>query len=132
MQISSRFSVAVHIISLLKLYGNPMLTSDYIAGSVNTNPVVVRRILGMLKKSGFVAINRGNGGAYLIKDIKDITMLDLYRSVSEIEKEKLLNETKLLFFRLLFHQILFYALHTLLFLKPELYSIFDYNLNRYI
>ena len=77
MQISSRFSVAVHIISLLKLYGNPMLTSDYIAGSVNTNPVVVRRILGMLKKSGFVAINRGNGGAYLIKDIKDITMLDL-------------------------------------------------------
>lgn len=89
MQISSRFSVAVHIISLLKLYGDPMLTSDYIAGSVNTNPVVIRRILGMLKTSGFVSINRGNGGAYLIKNVEDITMLDVYRSVSNIEENKL-------------------------------------------
>jgi len=89
MKISSRFSVAVHIISILQLYGNPMPTSEYIAGSVNTNPVVIRRILGMLKQAGIVDMKRGTGGAYLVKSVEDITMLDVYKAVDSVEDGKL-------------------------------------------
>lgn len=89
MKISSRFSVAIHIISLLEFYGKPTLTSDYIAGSVTTNPVVIRRILGMLKKHGIVDMNRGNGGAYLVKQVEHITMLDVYEAVCENEENQL-------------------------------------------
>lgn len=84
MKISSRFSVAVHIISILQLYGNPMPTSEYIAGSVNTNPVVIRRILGMLKQAGIVDMKRGTGGAYLVKSVENITMLDVYKAVGSV------------------------------------------------
>ncbi|MBU3178337.1 Rrf2 family transcriptional regulator [Clostridium estertheticum] len=51
MKISSRFTVAVHILSLLSIYPTPLPTSDMIADSVNTNAVVIRRILGMLKNA---------------------------------------------------------------------------------
>ena len=89
MKISSRFSVAVHIISILQLYGIPMPTSEYIAGSVNTNPVVIRRILGMLKQAGIVDMKRGAGGAYLVKNVEDITMLDVYKAVGSVEDGQL-------------------------------------------
>jgi Iron-dependent Transcriptional regulator len=48
---SSRFSVAVHILTLLAHEQGRALTSEYIAGSVNTNPVVIRRMLGLLSKA---------------------------------------------------------------------------------
>jgi len=89
MKISSRFSVAIHIISILQIYGNPMPTSEYIAGSVNTNPVVIRRILGMLKQAGIVDMKRGTGGAYLVKGVEDITMLDVYKAVGSVEDGQL-------------------------------------------
>ena len=89
MKISSRFSVAVHIISILQLYGNPMPTSEYIAGSVKTNPVVIRRILGMLKQAGIVDMKRGTGGAYLVKNVENITMLDVYKAVDSVEDGQL-------------------------------------------
>lgn len=89
MKISSRFSVAIHIISILQLYGNPMPTSEYIARSVNTNPVVIRRILGMLKQAGIVDMKRGTGGAYLVKSVEKITMLDVYKAVDSVEDGKL-------------------------------------------
>lgn len=89
MKISSRFTVAIHIISLLAIYGKPTLTSEQIAGSVNTNPVVIRRILGMLKAQGIVNMNRGSGGAYLTKPVESITMLDVYKAVCEMEGDQL-------------------------------------------
>jgi DNA-binding IscR family transcriptional regulator len=89
MKISSRFSVAIHIISILKLYGDPMPTSEYIASSVNTNPVVIRRILGMLKQAGIVDMKRGTGGSYLLKESSDITLLDVYKAVGSVEEGEL-------------------------------------------
>ncbi len=89
MKISSRFTVAIHIISLLEIYGKPTLTSEQIAGSVNTNPVVIRRILGMLKSQGIVDMKRGSGGAYLVKPVESITLLDVYNAVCEMEGDQL-------------------------------------------
>ena len=47
------------------------------AESVNTNPVVIRKIMSYLKQAGFVYVNRGPGGAGLLKDLHEITLLDV-------------------------------------------------------
>ncbi|WP_308637153.1 Rrf2 family transcriptional regulator [Paenibacillus silvisoli] len=87
-QISTRFSIAVHILSLIAVSPDEC-TGDYIAGSVNTNPVVIRRIMGMLKKAGLVDVRPGVGGASLRKRLEDITLLDVYRAVDVIEDNQL-------------------------------------------
>jgi hypothetical protein len=68
MKISSRFSIAVHILSLLAISPSAHGTSEWIAGSVGTNPVIIRRVLGQLKKAGLVTVRAGIGGVlgYLI------------------------------------------------------------------
>ncbi|MDQ1914488.1 Rrf2 family transcriptional regulator [Paenibacillus sp. GD4] len=87
-QISTRFSIAVHTLSLIAVSPKDC-TGDYIAGSVNTNPVVIRRIMGMLKKAGLVDVRPGVGGATLLKDPDRITLLDVYRAVNVTEENQL-------------------------------------------
>lgn len=87
-QLSTRFSIAVHTLSLIAV--NPKgCTGDFIAGSVNTNPVVIRRIIGMLKKAGLVNVRPGVGGASLRVAPEDITLLDVYRAVHVTEENQL-------------------------------------------
>ena len=63
MQISSRFTIALHVFACLdEFQGQFKLTSDLLAGSVNVNPVVIRKILGQLKSAGLVNVARGAGG----------------------------------------------------------------------
>lgn len=87
-QISTRFSIAVHTLSLVSVHPNEC-TGDFIAGSVNTNPVIIRRIMGMLKKAGLVEVRPGVGGALLLKDPDQITLLDVYRAVNVTEENQL-------------------------------------------
>lgn len=87
-QISTRFSIAVHTLSLIAMYPNEC-TGDFIAGSVNTNPVVIRRIMGMLKKARLIDVRPGVGGASLLKAADDITLLDIYHAVDIIEDQQL-------------------------------------------
>ena len=89
MKISSRFSVATHIIAMLHIGKDVVSTSEVIAHSVNTNPVVIRRVIGMLKKAELVNVNAGCGGAYLLKPIEDITLLDIYKAVEVVKDGKL-------------------------------------------
>lgn len=83
--------MAVHILSLLATGDGATLTSERMAGSINTNPVVVRKIMGMLKKAGFLNVRAGTGGAYLLKNIEDISLLDVYRAVEVVEEHDLFN-----------------------------------------
>ncbi|MCE9595331.1 MAG: Rrf2 family transcriptional regulator [Planctomycetes bacterium] len=64
MPTSSRFAVAVHLLSALAHLGGEGATSAALAASVNTNPVVVRRLLGLLSRAGFVAGRGGRSGGY--------------------------------------------------------------------
>ncbi|MEI7024810.1 Rrf2 family transcriptional regulator [Paenibacillus sp. y28] len=89
MKISSRFSVGVHILSLVSMENSALCTSEWIAGSVNTNPVVIRRIMGMLKKAGLIHIPPGTGGASLRKGLDEITLLDVYRAVDAVGEGEL-------------------------------------------
>ncbi|MDF2718835.1 MAG: Rrf2 family transcriptional regulator, partial [Paenibacillus sp.] len=83
MAINSRFAVGVHILSLLEINKEGRNTSEYIAGSVNTNPVVVRRITGMLSKAGLVRTSPGVAGATLARPIEEITLYDVYKAVRD-------------------------------------------------
>lgn len=89
MTISSRFSVAIHILTLLEFNKNGISTSDYLAGSVNTNPVVVRRIIGMLSKAGLVEVKPGIAGSKLAKPLGEINLLDIYRAVNVVNQDAL-------------------------------------------
>ncbi|ANF94759.1 Rrf2 family transcriptional regulator [Paenibacillus bovis] len=87
-QISTRFSMAVHTLSLIDMC--PLeCTGDFIAASVNTNPVVIRRIMSMLKKAGLIEVRAGVGGAYLLRKPEQITLLDIYRAVHAADENQL-------------------------------------------
>lgn len=90
---SCRFTVAVHTCTLLGLETGHVVTSEWIAGSVNTNPVVIRRILSALNKAGLVCSIRGsNGGSTLAKKAEDITLLDIKRAVDSDDPVPLYNQ----------------------------------------
>ncbi|MNI79545.1 putative HTH-type transcriptional regulator YwnA [compost metagenome] len=74
---------------MIAIQSDTLCTSEWIAGSVNTNAVVIRRITGMLKKAGLVNVTSGTGGASLNKELKEITLLDVYRSVEVVEEGEL-------------------------------------------
>ena len=81
---TSRFTIAVHILSLLDLNKGESKTSEELALSVNTNPVVIRKILGALKKAGFIQIQMGQGGgASLSLESDKITLKDIYQVFEE-------------------------------------------------
>ena len=83
MAANSQFSVAVHVLTMLAQSREANLKSDYLAGSVNTNPVVVRRLLGNLSQANLVISQTGaNGGTRLARCPEDISLADVYRSVS--------------------------------------------------
>lgn len=93
MAISSRFAVGVHILTLLAQSQGKPVTSEWIAGSANTNPAVVRKLLGMLAKAGLTTSQLGlGGGALLARSPEAITLLDVYRAVDEGDLFALHNE----------------------------------------
>ena len=83
---STRFPVAVHILTFLSANQGEYVSSEAIAKSVATNPVAVRKILGMLIKAGFVSSLAGSrGGAKLKVDPKKLSLLDIYQAVEQKE-----------------------------------------------
>jgi len=81
-----RFAVAVHACTVLALHSEEPVTSEFVAGSVNTNPVVVRRILSALAKAGIVRSQRGtSGGSLLAIAPAEINLLAVLRAVDEEE-----------------------------------------------
>ena len=79
---NARFRVAVHILTLLAHEDGRALTSDYIAGSVNSNPVVIRRVLRLLSKARLVTSTEGaKGGTTLARRPSEISLGDVYGAV---------------------------------------------------
>ena len=84
MNTSSRFAFAVHVLALLSQQDGVPLSSDVIAGSVNTNPALIRRLLSMLADAGLTTSQLGaGGGALLAREPAAITLLDVYRAVDD-------------------------------------------------
>lgn len=89
MSISSRFTVGVHILTLIELNKDGISSSEFLAGSVNTNPSLIRKIMGMLKKAGLIEVQPGIAGAKLAKEPATITLLDVYKAVDVVKEKEL-------------------------------------------
>ena len=86
MQISSRFTIALHIFTCVDVFKDERkVTSDFLAGSINTNPVIIRKILSQLKNAGLITVARGTGGIELTKDLSEITFYDVYEAIGAVE-----------------------------------------------
>jgi len=84
MAANTRFATAIHALGMLALGEGIIVTSEDIARSVSTNPVVVRRLLSQLTKQGLVAIKLGaGGGARLTRSPDQITLADIYGALGE-------------------------------------------------
>lgn len=78
---STKYAVSIHILSLIALKTEESITSDYIAGSVNTNPALVRRLMSDLKKSGLIQTQTKVGVIGLLKPPEKISLYEIFKAV---------------------------------------------------
>src|SRR5437763_10634120 len=82
MRNSCRFAMAVHVLSVLAYKDEERVTSGLLAASVNTNPVVIRRLLLALQRAGLVETRKGTGSGSRLKcPAARISLADVYRAV---------------------------------------------------
>lgn len=89
MQISSRFTMAIHMFACIDVFADKKMTSDFMASSIGTNPVIVRKLLQQLKTANLIEVSRGTGGVTITRPLEEITFLDIYRAVECTPKEEL-------------------------------------------
>jgi len=81
---NGRFSISMHILTLLEKSPNEVVSSDLLAGSININPVLVRKEIINLRKHGLVESREGkSGGSYLAKPAKEILLSEVYEAVRQ-------------------------------------------------
>jgi Rrf2 family protein len=79
---NGQFQIAVHILTLLNAQPGELLSSEYIAGSININPALVRKEISNLRKYGLIDSKEGKAGGYSLgMAAKKILMSDVYRAV---------------------------------------------------
>ena len=89
MQISNRFTMAIHMFACIDTFTDRKMTSDFMAASIGTNPVIVRKLLQQLKAAGLIEVSRGTGGVTVTKPLDEITFLDVYKAVECTPDEQL-------------------------------------------
>lgn len=81
MRVSTRFSDSVHILAFIEIYKDLKLSSELIASSIETSPVVVRRLMSVLRENDLIATKKGSAEPKLSHSSKEITLLDVYLAV---------------------------------------------------
>jgi Rrf2 family protein len=89
MQITSRFTIAVHVITAIEYFKDmDRVNSEFLAGSVGVNPVIIRTVISKLREAGILKTQRGSSGAQLAKPLDQITFYDVYKAVDSVDKEE--------------------------------------------
>lgn len=88
MQISTKFTIAIHILTAVEYFGGSMkVTSDLLSASIGSNPVIIRNIMSDLKKAGLIETKRGPGGITITRPLDQITFYDVYEAVEKNKTE---------------------------------------------
>ncbi|WP_276091555.1 Rrf2 family transcriptional regulator [Pedobacter sp. JY14-1] len=83
---NTRFATAIHIMTLLAKSPDEWLSSDWIAGSININPVMVRKEIGILREAGLVESRKGkDGGCQLSRSAQAIFLSEIFSAVKTAE-----------------------------------------------
>ena len=89
MQIGSKFTIGVHIITAIDYFKDmDRVNSEFLAGSIGVNPVIVRTVISQLREAGIVQTQRGSSGAELTKRLDEITLYDIYIAVGSVDTEE--------------------------------------------
>lgn len=92
MRITNKFTIAVHVLACIAIEEDTTrITSEYLAGSINTNPVIVRTVLSRLREAGLVQTRRGTSGVSLTRPLAAISFLDICNALSCFEPGGLFN-----------------------------------------
>lgn len=91
MQISTKFTIAIHMLVAIDYFGDQeTVNSASLADSIGSNPVIIRNLMSELKHAGLIDTKRGPGGIKLLKSLDQITFYDVYLAV-EKNKDELFN-----------------------------------------
>jgi Rrf2 family protein len=83
---SCRFAFAVHVMAVLALRRDQCCPSSRLADTVNTNPVVIRRLLIDLQNAGLIRTQRGpRGGAFLHEKPEKVSLFQIHAAVGSLE-----------------------------------------------
>ena len=86
MQIGSKFTIGVHIVTAIDYFKDmDRVNSEFLAGSIGVNPVIVRTVISQLREAGIVQTQRGSSGAELTKQLDEITLYDIYKAVGSVD-----------------------------------------------
>ncbi|MFI3252411.1 MAG: Rrf2 family transcriptional regulator [bacterium] len=85
MKISTQYSMAVHILVAIEKFKTYKVTSEFLAKSINSNPVVIRRIMSILKDNNLIDVKFGTGGACLKSEPRNISLYDVYKIITKNE-----------------------------------------------
>ncbi|MBS1000162.1 Rrf2 family transcriptional regulator [Acetobacter persici] len=81
MRQDNRLSCVLHVLLHMAEAGGPM-TSEALARALNTNPVVVRRLMGGLREHGYVHSEKGHGGGWTLScQLDRVTLRDIYEAL---------------------------------------------------
>lgn len=84
MQISTKFTIAIHILAVAEYFGEEeKVTSEFLASSIGSNPVIIRNLMSDLKNAGLIEIKRGPGGIRIARPLDEITFYDVYEAVEK-------------------------------------------------
>lgn len=76
MQVSTKFTIAIHILTAVEYFGKEdKVTSDFLASSIGSNPVIIRNLMSDLRNAGLIAIKRGPGGIAITRPLDQITFM---------------------------------------------------------
>lgn len=81
----TKFSSAIHSLIMISEAEMPV-NSEQIANSVGTNASYIRKLTTRLSKAGIIEGRKGISGFRLLKPAKDISLLDIYKSIMEVEQ----------------------------------------------
>ncbi len=81
--------MAIHMFACIDTFSDQKMTSDFMAASIGTNPVIIRKLLQQLKAASLIDVLRGTGGVRITRPLSEITFLDIYKAVECAPDEQL-------------------------------------------